>query len=109
MQRRARVLAGFLGPLLAVCGGGVDVPADVIDREAFVATYVDLRRAAIASAEFQLTDEQRADILARHGVDDESLVRFANVHGRDLDYMNEVWTEIDARLTAEAGESEPPL
>src|SRR5688572_27915103 len=85
--------------LALACGGAEqDVPADVMDRETFIATYVDLREAAIVMPEFRVTDEQRAEILSRHGVDSESLIRFADAHGSDLDYMNEVWTEVETRI-----------
>jgi hypothetical protein len=83
---------------LACDGAEQDVPADVMDRETFIATYVDLREAVIATPDFRVTDEQRAAILARHGVDSESLIRFADAHGSDLDYMNEIWTEVETRI-----------
>jgi hypothetical protein len=122
MKRRAptsalilRPAAGFSAALAIItCGGDTaNVPADVMDRETFIATYVDLREAAIASSDFRITEGQRTAILARHGVDGESLLRFADVHGRDLDYMNAVWTEVDARLAepppdGEAAQEPPP-
>jgi hypothetical protein len=105
MNRRA-LLPVLLLTAFACRGGEQDVPADVIDRETFIATYVDLREAVIATPDFRVTEEQRAEILSRHGVDSESLIRFADAHGSDLDYMNEVWTEVETRLEGhEAPES----
>lgn len=104
MRRRAPAVA-LLGLAAACSGGGQEaVPGDVIDRETFIATYVDLRDAAVRSAEFLVSADQRAEILARHGVDAEGLVRFAEAHGRDLEFMNEVWTEVETRLQELAGE-----
>ncbi len=98
MNRRIGALALIL--LTAACGGDGEavVPSDVMERETFIATYVDLRRATTGSPDFRLSDDERAQILAQHGTDAESLVRFADAHGRDLEYMNEVWTEVESRL-----------
>ncbi|MBM4182872.1 MAG: hypothetical protein FJ207_01450 [Gemmatimonadetes bacterium] len=98
--------------LAAACGGGADeeVPADVIDRETFIATYVDLRRATIETPEFRIPAERREQILASHGVDEAGLLRFADAHGRDLDYMNELWTEVASRVEQrEAAPPTPPM
>ena len=103
MKRRMPALALLL--LAVACGGDRQgpVPAGVIDRETFIETYVDLRVAAVTSTEFRVTAEQRADILARHGVDSEGLLRFADAHGGDLDYMNEVWAEVEAGIQDRTG------
>jgi hypothetical protein len=97
MRRRAPWVA-LLG-LVAACGGGEQaVSGDLVDRETFIATYVDLRNAALLSDDFQVAADQRAEILSRHGVDGEGLVRFAEAHGRDMEFMNAVWSEVEARL-----------
>jgi hypothetical protein len=97
---------------LASCGGDTSpVASDVIDRETFIATYVDLRLAATEQSDFRVSPEQRAEVLARHGVSGEELIRFADVHGRDLEFMNEVWSEVETRFQdASGGEAsgEPP-
>lgn len=107
MKRRMPAIALLL--LSVACGGDAQgpVPADVIDRETFIETYVDLRVAAVTSTEFRVSAEQRAEILARHGVDSESLLRFADAHGRDLDYMNEVWAEVEAGIQDRTGSEAP--
>ena len=98
MNRTMPAIALML--LATACGGDAQgpVPADVIDRETFIETYVDLRVAAVTSTEFRVSPEQRAEILTRHGVDGDGLLRFADAHGRDLDYMTEVWAEIEVRI-----------
>jgi len=95
---KPRALLPALVLAAAACGSDPSVPADVIDRETFIATYVDLREAAIATPDFRVPPERREEILAAHGVDAESLIRFAEAHGTDLDYMNAVWIEVEARL-----------
>ena len=90
--------------LLAVsaCGGNDSVPGveEVIDRGAFIGAYVDLRAETLDGTEVALPDEVLDSILARHGLDGESLLAFVESYGRDLEFMNEVWAEIDLRLTA---------
>ena len=104
------VAATVLCLAVASCGGDTSGPVgrDVIDRQAFVDTYVDLRLAAIESPDFRISPEARQEILARHGVEAEDLLRFADAHGRDLEFMNEVWTEIEARFQESSGDATPP-
>jgi len=81
--------------LLAVgCESGAAPEAGVIDREVFVAAYFDLRVAALAG-DTALSDAQRDEILARHGISEAELLQFVGVHGRDVDYMAEVWGEVE--------------
>jgi hypothetical protein len=69
-----------------------------IDREVFIEAYVDLRVAAHESDEFAVSPEVREAILARHGVSEERLLHFAEVHGPDSELMNEIWVEVERRL-----------
>ena len=88
---------------LAACGGGAEVvPAvdGVIDRETFIAVYVDLRAEAVRSPELELSPEAREQILAGHAVDEESLIAFVDAYGRELEYMNELWAEVERRIEA---------
>ena len=100
-RARAWPLAAALSLLAAACGGGDFVPVEgVIDRETFIAAYVDLRAETLAGSDLALPDEERDRVLASHGVDAKSLLTFVEAYGRDLDFMNEVWTEIESRLEA---------
>jgi hypothetical protein len=96
MTRQAIPLRALIAltVLAGACGGG----EDAIDREVFIEAYVELRLAALESEDFEVATDQRAEILSRHGVDQDALLRFADVHGRDLDFMNEVWTEVERRI-----------
>jgi hypothetical protein len=108
MKRTVAATALLLA--LASCSSDTAEPADgeVIDRETFIATYVDLRRAAIRSPDFRLTPEARNEILSRHGVGAQDLIEFAEANGRDLELMNEVWTEVEARIQDSGEDATPP-
>jgi hypothetical protein len=94
-QAIARPLALLAaGALAAACGGS----GDAIDREVFIAAWVDLRVAALESDDLRLPPDRREAILARHGIDQEALLGFADVHGRDVEFMNGVWSEVERLL-----------
>ena len=69
-----------------------------MDRETFIATYVELRAAAIVSDDQDLSPEARDRVLATQGVDADDLLDFAEAHGRDIEFMREVWNEVESRL-----------
>jgi len=98
-----RALALALTLAATSCGGETSTPSAQggLDRETFVATYVDLRAVAIRSDSFAITDAQRATILSRHGVTEETLLGFAEIHGEDVSFMRSVWDEVEARLDAQ--------
>jgi hypothetical protein len=97
----------FLSIGVAVClyacqgdAPGLD-EAEIIDREVFVAVYVDLRAAALATDEGEITDEARTEVLARHGASEADVLNFAEYHAEDLPFMRQVWDEIEALLEAQ--------
>ena len=73
----------------------------MIERQLFVETYVDLRVTALRSEDGLIDDEERREVLSRHGVTEEQLLEFARVHGEDPETMRSVWDEIEDRLDAE--------
>jgi len=89
--------------VVASCGDGSPSAADGggLDREAFIATYVDLRAAAVRAEEGVVSDAERAAILGRRGVTEEQLMAFAGRHGQDVEFMRGVWDEVEARMDAE--------
>lgn len=101
--RRLRALT--LGAVLAAagCGGDASMPAAEggIDRETFIAAYVDLRAVTIRGDSFAISDAERAEVLARHGVTEAELLGFVELHGEDVPFMRAVWDEVEARLDAE--------
>ncbi|MGI9628820.1 MAG: hypothetical protein ACR2QM_18440 [Longimicrobiales bacterium] len=93
----AVLLLGFLGG----CGGdGAGLEEVTISQETFVSTYVALRAASLREPNQLPTDEDRARILSDHGVTQEDLLFFAEVHGGDVGYIQGVWNEIEERLEA---------
>lgn len=96
--RRPRLTAVLALILAVVATGCTTEPEAAIDRDTFVATWVDLRRAAMTSPDAPITPAERTRILAEHGVTDEELLDFAAVHGGDVPYMAEVWEEVEARM-----------
>ena len=94
----ARSVALFAATVLAAACAEPPPGGAPIDREIFIETYVELRLAALESDELAVTPDQREEILARHGVEEERLLHFADVHGEDTDFMNEVWAEVERRL-----------
>lgn len=99
---RLRLIGPALLCLVGVlaCRGETSPPQDrdLIDRETFIVTYVDLRVAASRSGRDTISADERSEILARHGVDAESLLAFADAHGSDVDYMSQVWNEVERRI-----------
>ena len=81
------------------CSDGSSPPTS-IDREVFVTTYVDLRIAALESDSAALTEAARAEVLSRHGVTADDLLGFAEAHGRDVEFMRDVWNEVEVRMDA---------
>ena len=93
-----RLAVGFLAAALLGCGP--EAPEGVIDREVFIEAYVDLRVAALEAEDRQMSEAVRAEVLARHGIEAEDLLEFAEVHARDLELMRDVWNEVELRMDA---------
>ena len=97
----------FLGlVVLFGCGGGAP-QGDTIDRELFITTYVDLRMAALDTDSSRVSDSERDEILQQHGVTADDLTTFADVHGADLEYMRDVWAEVELRLDSDPDAASP--
>ena len=80
----------------AACDPGTD--ESLVPRADFVDAYVDLRVSALRREDRTLTDSARAAVLARHGVTEDQLLEFASAHGGDLEFMRDLWNEVEARL-----------
>jgi hypothetical protein len=100
---RVLILAALL-LVVPGCGNTSSDAGTVMPRETFIETYVDLRVAALRSADAVLTDSARAEILARRGVSEDELIDFVTVRGTELDFMRDLWNEIEMRM-----DSVPPI
>ena len=94
-MRTGPLAAAVAALLLLGCGGGAD-PEGVIDREVFIATWVDLRQAALTTGD-PLPEQHRTRVLDENGVTEDQLLGFVDAHGGDPKYMAEVWTEVELR------------
>ena len=87
---------------MALCpscsGGTTGVPEDTAGREAFIGAYLGLRIAALSSESTDLEDEIRDSILAAYSVTDQDLLDFVDMHGEDVEFMRDLWTEVETRL-----------
>ena len=69
------------------------------EREVFIETYVDLRAKALAAGTTEIEAGVRDSILAVYGVTGEELVEFIDIHGEDVQFMSDLWGEIEELLT----------
>lgn len=96
-----RLLGGGLLCLLFACGGEQAPEAgETISRDVFVGTYVELRTAALHSPDGRVGPEAKAEILGANGVTEADLIEYVDVHGARVQFMVEVWAEIDDTLRA---------
>jgi len=110
---RSVVLSMLVGGSLTLGGCGTGTPPDTtatISPHDFVSTYVDLRLAVLNTGETtELTDSTRAAILDRHGVTEQDLLEFVNVHGNDPTFMKAVWDSVEVSLSSTRPEADPSM
>lgn len=105
-MRLAARCAGFLAAALIFAAGCNEDAPETISREAFIETYMALRIAELSESGGEvISAEARERVLDEQGVTEEELFGFAEVHGGDVDFMKEVWKEVDSLLTAQREES----
>lgn len=98
-RRVALLVAALVG--LVACGSST--PEGVIDRETFIQAYVDLRVAALDTDSSRLAAADRERILDDLGITGEDLLDFVRAHAAELEYMREVWNEVELRLDRSPG------
>jgi hypothetical protein len=108
--RRFAMLAILLPVLACDAGFPSSEGRAAIDRETFIRTYVDLRLAALEGETGRISEAERDRVLAEHGVTEDALRSFIEVHGRNVPYMNELWIEVDQRIRTEleSADQTPP-
>jgi hypothetical protein len=67
----------------------------VISREDFIRVNVELRQIQHVAED---ADEQRREILERHGLTQEQVLDFVENGGHSIEELREIWTEITRRL-----------
>jgi hypothetical protein len=98
-------MSRFLLPIVVTglcwsCSGSTtDLPEDTAGRETFIGAYVDLRIEALGLGSNFIGDELRDSVLTVYDVTEQDLRDFVDLHGEDVQFMNDLWSEIDARLS----------
>ena len=81
------------------CGGGATgVTGDTAGREAFIGAYLALRSEAMSSRSTEMEDRVRDSILTIYDVTAQELLDFIDTHGEDVEFMRDLWTEIETRM-----------
>ena len=70
-----------------------------MERDAFIGAYVDLRARALTAGTTEIEGDIRDSILAVYGVTGEELLEFIDIHGEDVEFMGDLWGEIEGLLT----------
>ena len=87
----------LLGALLLASACERPATYDGLEREEFVATYVDLRRATVAG---ELDEQTRDSILEAHGTTEEALRDYVEQRAEDPEAIADTWREINERISA---------
>lgn len=78
---------------LASCGG--ESLPETIERDTFVQAYANLRIAAVETDSGRIAFTVRDSILEAFGVTEEDLMIFADVHAEELEFMRDVWNDVE--------------
>ena len=106
---RVRFLAGALVCIMAACGGEPsEESSQTIPRDVFIGTYAELRMAALRSLDGRVSPQAKEEILEANGVIEAELLEFVDAHGPRVQFMVEVWGEIDDTLRALRTEAADP-
>ena len=97
---RGWIRAGcVLAALLAAAACEEDGGPETISREVFVETYIALRVAELTERRDDgISAGARERVLAEKGVTEEDLLTFAEVHGPDVNFMEQLWEDVEKRL-----------
>ena len=100
-RHRPRIMVFVIA--LTVCwscsGDATDVTEDTVAREVFIGAYLNLRIAALRSGTTEIEGDVRDSILAVYGVTGEELLEFVDTYGENVEFMRDLWTEIDGQLS----------
>ena len=75
------------------------MPEDTPGRAEFIGVYLDLRTAGLGLEAASLEDEVRDSILSGYDVTAQDLLDFVDTHGEDVEFMRDLWTEVETRMT----------
>ena len=92
-----RIVLAVLLPAMFACGESGDRNA-AIDRDVFIQAYVELRTAALNTDSQRVADADRDSILTSLNLTAVDLIDFAAAWGSDVEFMRDLWNEVEARL-----------
>jgi hypothetical protein len=100
-------------PLVWLAACGLTTPRsatapDVIDAETFASVYIELRRAQEQAGSPEAFATIKRELFERYGIEEEMLIRFAETHGRDIDFIIDLWNALEKRLAEEAENAPAP-
>lgn len=96
--RALRVLVAVLLGTAVAAACGPSTPEGVIDRETFIEAYVELRVAALSTDTARIAASDREAVLDEMGITEDDLIEFVEVHATDLEFMRDVWNEVELRM-----------
>lgn len=99
--RLFRILLLSTAPFLGLSCSSDDLGPDgseTISREVFIDAYVQLRVEALRAPREELPLEDRDELLASLGLEDDDLLNFIEVRGKEVQFMRRVWEEVDSIL-----------
>jgi hypothetical protein len=85
---------------LSCSSGATDVPEETPGRTEFIGAYIDLRLAAMSAETTDIGDDLRDSLLAVYDVTEQDLIDFVDMHGEEVEFMRDLWGEIETILTA---------
>jgi hypothetical protein len=85
----------LLGASCSSQGSGPET-GDTIAREVFIQVYVELRVSALRGTALEITPGERDRVLTEAGITEEDLLGFVEARGSDVQFMKEVWEEVDS-------------
>lgn len=90
---------------LFACGNSAEPEIEgVITRDQFIEAYIELRFSALRNQDEQILAEDRERILAGRGLTPEDLLEFVDAHGRNIEFMQEVWDEVERGMEERRGQ-----
>jgi hypothetical protein len=92
------VVTGAVVGLTSACGPDEGGAEGTIERDVFIATYVDLRVSALQTDSQRVSEPMRDSLLAHHGVTVEQLMHFAEANADRVAFMRDVWAEVESEL-----------
>jgi hypothetical protein len=98
----AALVLVLLAAFPACRGSDPGQPVSTLTTDEFIAVVVEIReaerKAELSDSAQALFEEQKREILDRHGTSEDELRRFLADRGEDIDFLRELWDTLNHRL-----------